>query len=417
MKNNIKRSLREIMCRIVRPDPVLPAVLLGAFAYFFAGGYYIQSLLPQNVPVVELLGFDYTTYLKQFLSTDSILHFPFRHPLYGVFLSPIILVSSACFGSSTGNALPTFLCAVFSGVVALSVGISYKIQRDVLRLSPLEASVGCLLFSSFAYMPILSAGPESFAVSMLILLATLYVGAQQLVLRRPQPSRNWLLLALLAGGITITNAVKVGLAYVASNRMNHRTLRQVTAACLILFVVGFLGYAARMAHYNATHSGPHKSISQAIEQTCVWIRTDIPLRERANLAMARFFSEPILSHDHTLRCHNIPLQYTSKSPLLLLAALYTLVLASLVSLIRTDFTRLLLALFAVDAVLHFVLSWGIQEGQLFCGHWFYLLPLFTAQLISRCSKPPVRLALCGILVLIAIGNFAHNWGLLKNAVY
>ena len=37
---------------------------------------------------------------------------------------------------------------------------------------------------------------------------------------------------------------------------------------------------------------------------------------------------------------------------------------------------------AIDAALHLALFWGMREGQIYCGHWFYVLPIFWAGAVA-----------------------------------
>ena len=45
------------------------------------------------------------------------------------------------------------------------------------------------------------------------------------------------------------------------------------------------------------------------------------------------------------------------------------------------------ATLAVDIVIHFVFFWGMDEAQIYCGHWFYVLPILVAGAIAKQPRP------------------------------
>ena len=45
--------------------------------------------------------------------------------------------------------------------------------------------------------------------------------------------------------------------------------------------------------------------------------------------------------------------------------------------------RIIVATLSIDIVIHFVFFWGMEEAQIYCGHWFYVLPILVAGAISR----------------------------------
>ena len=409
------QSLHELRALLFPKSPIEYAVFLIAFCYFAGCSLYINGLIPHNQHI-EILGFDYSTYLRQFSELDTIFYFPFRHPFLGILLSPFIILGYLFYKLSATIHL-YYVCVLFSACVSLSVMLCFKIQREILQVRLAEAIIGCFLFSSFAYMPILAAVPESFSISMLILTITLYMGGRQIVLGKAHSVLQWLTMFFLAGGITITNAIKVGLAFVISNRFNKKKLIMLALGGLVLVLLGFSGFYLRMARYNAAHPEAPKTIMRSLNQTCYWIRTDLSATDKIDISTARFFSEPIIFHGNLLRHHEIPLSYENPLSKILVGALYGLALLSFALNLKSKLTWLLLSLFSVDVLIHLVIFWSTVEGHLFCGHWYFLLPILLAQSFIKLKNDGLRLAYCIVLALLASCILTVNLRLLLQASY
>jgi len=391
------------------------AVFLVAFCYFLVCGIYLNNLIPRDQQV-EILGFDYSTYLRQFSELNTIFYFPFRHPFLGILLSPFIILGYLINALSVDMHL-YYLCMVFASFVSLSVLVCYKIQREILLVRVSEAITGCILYSSFAYMSILAAIPESFSISMLILTITLYISGRQLVLGKAHSILQWLTMFFLAGGLTITNAIKVGLAFIISNRFNKKQILMLLLSGLAIVLLGFSGFYLRMARYNAAHPEAPKTITRSLNQTFYWIGKDLAVTEKIDIASARFFSEPIIFHSNLLRHHKIPLSYENPLSKFIVGALYGLVLFSFALNRKSKFTWLMLSLFSVDVFIHLVIFWGTVEGHLFCGHWFFILPICLTHSFTKLKNDRFRLAYCIVLIMLASGIFISNLRLLLQASY
>jgi hypothetical protein len=409
------QSIKELLFLLLPKTLPEYAVFLFAFCYFLVCSIYINNQIPRN-QIVEILGFDYSTYLRQFSELNTIFYFPFRHPFLGILLSPFIILGYL-FNKLSITIHLYYVSVLFSACVSLSVMHCFKIQRELLHIRLAEAITVCFLFLSFAYMPILASVPESFSVSMLILMGTLYMGGRQLVLGKTHSALQWLTMFFLAGGITITNALKVGLAFVISNRLNKKQLVMLALGGLVLVLLGFSGFYLRMARYNAAHPETQKTIMRSLNQTFYWVRTDLTDTEKIDISTARFFNEPIIFHGNLLRHHEIPLSYENPLSKFLVGALYGLVLLSFAFNLKSKLTWLMLSLFSVDVLIHLIIFWSTVEGHLFCGHWFFILPICLAHFFTKLKNKKLRVAYCMIVALLATGILITNLRLLLQASY
>jgi Family of unknown function (DUF6080) len=409
------QSIKELLSLFLPTTLPELAVVLVSFCYFLACSIYINNLIPRDHQV-EILGFDYSTYLRQLSDLDTVTSFPFRHPFLGVVLSPFIIIGYLI-NTLSVTVYHYYVCVLFSACVSLSVMLCFKIQRDILQVRLSEAIIGCFLFLSFGYMPILASVPESFSISMLILTVTLYMGGRQIVLGKSHSAVQWLTIFLLSGGTTITNAIKVALAFVISNSFNKKQFIHLVFASLFIVLLGFSGFYLRMAQYNAAHPEAPKTIMRSLNQTCYWIHTDLSAADKIDIATARFFNEPIVFHGNLLRHHEIPLSYENPLSRFLVGALYGLVLLSLTLNWKSKFTWLMLSLFSVDVLIHLVIFWGTVEGHLFCGHWFFILPICLTHSLTKLKNERLRLCYCIVLIMLASCILSTNLNLLLRASY
>ena len=44
---------------------------------------------------------------------------------------------------------------------------------------------------------------------------------------------------------------------------------------------------------------------------------------------------------------------------------------------------MIFAMFSVDVIIHLVFFWGMREAQIYCGQWFYALPILIAGALRR----------------------------------
>ena len=103
-----------------------------------------------------------------------------------------------------------------------------------------------------------------------------------------------------------------------------------------------------------------------------------------------FFCEPLIPHGAPYSVSELTVGYASWWQYAACAAIYALAAVGAWRGRRTLLVRVIAATFAVDAVIHFAFFWGMQEAQIYCGHWFYALPILIAQAIARRQRSNVH---------------------------
>ena len=363
--------------------------LVEALAFFalwmiyFAYGIWLRNQIPLDAAPGELHGFDYNAHGILFSDHHLILFTRFRHPLFGWLMSPIPLfgerLARLSFETYWG-----YLSLIFSGFVTVSVWLVYRIAARIKDVGRWRAVLCAAGFACFGYMRYLAAGPESFPVSMAIALAVLWWGCHSPFdnERRQTFDRiGWGVLLFLSGGITITQGVKTALSYLVARRPTRRTGLFLGAGALLLAIGGTLFYVVKLV-WLGSEGG--RTIGAAIEELLGSIPHGLSWGQRMRM-IEMFLCEPIIPHGVPYSVSKITAGYDSWWPYALCAVLYLLAAVGAWRLRHTRILRLMAATLSIDIVIHFVFFWGMDEAQIYCGHWFYALPILVAGAIA---KPP-----------------------------
>ncbi len=355
---------------------------LALWAAYVAFGIWLRRQIPLNAVPGEVHGFDYNA-LGCLLSDHRLILFTrFRHPLFGWLLSPIPLFGERI-ARISGMAFWVYLSAIFSAFVTAGVWMAYRIAASIEGVGKLRAAACSAVFACFGYVRYLAAVPESFSVSMLLALAVLWwsVASPFRDVREKLDRGVWALLAFLAGGMTITQGLKVVFAYVVSRRVGKREMAWLCGGAAVIAAAFTVFYSVKICLLGggATLAGRFDELFSCIPHGLTW--------ETRLRMLEMFFCEPIIPHGVPYEVSEIASGYGSWWPYAVCGAVYALALVGVWRMRRTLLVRVVGAMFAVDVVIHLVFFWGMAEAQIYCGHWFYAIPLLVAGALRRTSPP------------------------------
>lgn len=362
---------------------LLPFLLV--WALLFAFGLWLRRQIPIDVRPGELHGFDYNGHGVLFSDIRHITFTRFRHPLFGWLMSPIPLMGGSL---AKANFLVYwgYLSFVFSGLVTLGLWMIYRIARRIEGVGSVRALICTLLFAGFGYVRYLAAGPESFSVSMLLSLVVLWWGVKAPFFRESPPNDLsvkydkivWGVLFFLASGITITQGAKVFLAYLMSRRLSKRDWACIAFGAVSIVFLGVMFYIVKLVVLG---SGG-RTIASAFTELFSCIPEGMTWAQRFRM-LEMFFFEPIIPHGVPYSVSKITTGYSSWWQYALCAFVYLWALVGIWRLRRTVLSRMIGAMFCVDIAIHLVMFWGMEEAQIYCGHWFYVLPILMAGGLRR----------------------------------
>lgn len=327
------------------------------WAAFFMVGMLIRQSVSADFNY-ELYGYDYGKYTVYFASYCFITYMPFRHPLLGLFSAPLIN-----FGAQIVRISPqtyfVLLHAVFAGLGTLAAWLVKEIG----------GWIAVCVFLTIPFVWLVAAVPESYAISMCVLLGVVWW-----VKNQERHGKNpfvivivWVALFAVAGGVTLTNGLKVAIAYVVVNRLSRRQWKWFAIASLAILLIGIVFFGLRMHIWNMAHPEAQKSISHSMEATLRWMNNGMSVTEWARAVVRNFFFFPLTM---------------GRRLAMLWAVLVYLTAAFGIWVARKErIVHVMGGMFAVDVVIHIVCGWALEEAWIFSPHWIWMVPILAGSAI------------------------------------
>ena len=300
----------------------------------------------------ELWGYDYGKYTFYFSDLNWISYLPFRHPLLGVISSPLVLIFNRVAGASP------LLYYIFLHLTFAALG-----TFCVWMVKQIAGWVAALIFITFPFVWIVSAIPESYAISMCVLLTVVWwaVNQNNYGMSFFQKNLIWLLLFIVAGGVTLTNCLKVVVAYILSNKLTQRQLRNLFLFLLLACLAGVMLFAIRMWLWNIFHPKSQKTISHAVSVTLGWMSMDMTLGKWCKSVIFNFFF--------------VPLTLGNGLAGLWAMIVYGMTCVNIWVLRKERIVWILLGMFSVDLTIHVAFRWALDEAWIFSPHWIWIMPI------------------------------------------
>jgi len=352
-----------------RRNLVLAAFGLAAvWALLFAHGCYLHWLCgaaePNALGWVSISGFDSEGYLDVFRHISSLFTVKARHPLFNLIASPVYFIAPQLYEKFGAHAANVAILVLFSAIGAVNVGLLAYLTRSLFAVA---------LWLVFAHTWVVGALPETFGLSTTCLLVTLVC-----VRRGVSGVRVWTALAVVTGGVTLTNGAKVVLAALVALRSRRAALKMlaVLSGLVLLAVPCLIGKWVLIDRISVAN-GFAWTLGDAMACT-----------ERAMDALTRlrtlweaFYLEPMMRHGGYVGVDFVPFGYSTVLPHVVGAVLLAGATASAWINRRDPVVRALLLMLSVDVAIHFFCGWGIAEAQIYSAHWLFALPVLLGLLL------------------------------------
>lgn len=367
---------------------------------FFSCGIWIRAIIPWVVfdddvcGVIRLpgvYGMDYGDYTEFFRQWTQMAGWGVRHPLYNLFILPFTLVGRWVDGMN-GGLFVMYLVGFFSAVMVGGIYLVGRILRQI-GLSTVESVLCMVFFASFSYTWLLAACPESFGISCLLSLGLLLWGlgserrwtADRISIfgRSFVASRigqkvdclGWGMFAFVMGGVTSSQLAKAMLAYAVGHRLNKRLLWLSFVLAVLLAVLGMGTLACRHGAQIHSFSDVCDVVAMKWATFSTYFATSVSVPQRFHQYWV-FLSEPIVLRGERFSTSVLGCYSNWFAPFTVVCALGCAAVGAWLH-HRSLLVKMIGAMFLVDFGLHFVLSWGMAEAQIYAGHWFYVVPLLT----------------------------------------
>lgn len=368
--NHSKSQLKTILLPQDHTEIIVFIVSLIYYGFIFL--FYLQNKSESVLP--EMLGYDTTVHMvleHKLISLERIFSWDIRHPLMNMmFLPPIIgdhLLSYWGYNYKWELfTLYSYVISSYSGLVLFKILLVFGSKKTSLLLL-------CLFFS-FAHSILLSIQIDSFVLSLLFLMILVLLFSTNYY---NICFNNILFFAIT--GTTSTNVIKLILYIYIVCKNNIRTsIRQIFKSS-IMFVLFFLLTIPNLLHrLFVQHLGLKYSL---FAQTLDYQGSS---QSKIRLVIDNYISEPLLFHSQEKLIYLNETSYLQPYPSVFyyipILILIFGVICSIITNINKNIIKLIVSFLCVDLFIHFILGYGISEGQIFCAHWFFLIPILLALL-------------------------------------
>lgn len=330
---------------------------------------------------VDISGYDSEGFLTHLILPQGMMETNHRHPLLSLTVAPIVAVGMTVhqkLGEEPAKRA-VLVCYAFFGALGCLLLWLVLAKANVGRAPRIAALA---LWLSFAHVWIVGGVAESFTLSIPIFLGTLLM-----VVCGVRDVRAWLGVSVLAGGVTVTNGVKPLLAWIAADAsaairsLRRRTVLWTLAGGVVLLAFSVLALFAKWTWLD--HISVRTGIRCTVEEVTAVLPRNLSPVQRLWFVWQLFWCEPMMLHGSVIAKSYVIAGYASFVPHVVGAAMLLLAGWSAVLNFRLPVVRAALAMCSVDVILHVIVGWGAREGQIYCAHWLWVLPLLLALLPRR----------------------------------
>lgn len=388
----------------------------------------------------EISGFDPFTYI--IISKWRPLYVLARHPLLALMMWPL----SALNGWLT--ALLHLNCAIFVVAVVWTLlalaswMLMFGLMRRAVGLSFFSSAVLTAWFFSFSHIMLVVFTPDHMAVSLPLLLLTLWWAARAVERGRPMPLWQSLPLLFVATGVTTTNMVKVavadfftqwgrrpwcrvvlhfllyllplaviGVLYVVQQRTTERQERQHNERLMQRKAARNRRFAAEWQQSKKATAERHK---QQIIDLSIVTSTEHHI-DRLPSLVENIFGEGLLLHDdYALRDANKQrpalVTYRHWWYYALEACTVVLFLCGVWCGRRQRLLWITVSMFLFDMLLHVGLQFANADAYIMTAHWAFVIPVAVACLLKTTSRrfPRVYAAVQCTVLFLCLFQWVHN---------
>lgn len=396
----IKKALYSLWIEIIPENKHEWFVLCGSIVYYTIILCLLICVSFPKGDFMEFLGYDTDIRFSTdpiMMSSENLLKWSARHPLYTFFYFPIILVNELLLKLGLDITRPLFMLSSVI-VMGFSFLLLYKIFRTI-KLGNRQCFVLLCLFGSYAHVILLGFQVDSFVITMFFLLLMILLFCRH--------HHNFLtdnLLFLGLTGTTSTSFIKFAIYQFIEEKSIRIAFKRFIQSILFFVITLFLTIPDLLYRLSLKRGLAYAFIGDTLQYTGSRI-------DKCHLFIDNFLSEPVLFHDKTgivfsPETINLP-SYPYPFFYLPVAILFILTLLSVIINRNQGLTWLFCLCFTTDILIHFGIGYGIEEAQLFCGHWIFYLPIMIGLLIKHLARKKAKL-LTSVIMIIAIFLWMYN---------
>lgn len=369
-------------------------VLIGLLLYFCSISIpFCLSVQPEQL---GMLGYDTAGHLtvpSMKISLENCLSWNLRHPLYRLMYLPFIIINEGLLLIGIDITWPLFASSTII-LMSLSGLFIFKALR-LLCLSIRDSIILLVMFCSFAHTIMLGIQVDSFNMSM-------FWGSMMVLLFVSGTHNSFTdnLLFLGIAGTTSTNFIKVVFYHLIEERSIKHTFKRIIKSVplfCILFVLTIPNLCSRIAER------PRGLLYAIIGDSFSFLGTDV---NKWQLFIDNFLCDPIIFHhtDGIIYSHETTHLPPYPTPLFYIpiTIIFMMVVISIIQNHRHHLIQFFCCSFGFDILMHFGIGYGMEEAQLFCGHWLFFLPILLGMFIKNLSTNKYLTTLIALVTMFLL---------------
>lgn len=468
----MKKYLR--MLKIKREEMPLLAILFVIFTtlHILVVRRFWEAFSPLGkdywwlyVAKFDISGFDPITY-SVFSQWDT-RYQVYRHPLLAFFAWPFSQLNQLLMNTLGMNPVQIIVAIILMLCLIYGAVFLFRIFREHIGLGKTDSTLLALLTFSFAYIMLSYICPDHFAVSMTILIVTLYAAGKKI--KEGSRFKVWqtLVLFILTAGITLSNGIKTFIAALFANKWRffspaHLLLAVILPSIAIWFfarweyktyvfpreqqrkqvkaqrtananrkayrrfcdTIAIADTVRRRAMFDSIQAVRAKQRKAEEAKKPVFAHQGKPIAEgeftswtdmttsRWDTTVENLLGESMQLHEQhlledTLRKRPVIVRYDHVYNYIVEALLVILFAVGIWCGHKSRFLWLCLAFILPDIGIHLVLGFGINEVYIMSAHWLFVLPIALSFAFREFSGSRL-IALRAITALITAFLFIHN---------
>ena len=357
-----------------------------------------------------------------------------RHPLFVLVLLPLYWVNHWLMPQTGFNYAVFLMAALLVACDVWGAVLLHRTLRHVVGCTRTDAALLTALFYGFAHVMVATMVPDHFALSLPLLMLTLWVVGRHI---RQGTRMGWLhtsLLYLLTAGLTLTNGLKVAVAALFVNGRRVFSPRGLAAFVVPTLLLGAVYVGTQRLIVEPQQQGI-KRIEAAVakkdparierlrrhdafvrRQNGQAVAKDVPLLEWSDMTTPRLrsvadnlFGESLQLHrDHLMedvqQTRPVFVSYRWAVNYVVEAVLVLLLVAGAWVARRERFFLVVLSWFALDMLMHLGFGFGLNEVYIMTAHWAFIIPIAIAYLLRRTTSAAVRVLVAALAVWLWVWN-------------
>lgn len=357
-----------------------------------------------------------------------------RHPLFVLLLLPLYWINHMLMPPTEFNFAPFLMAVLLIACDVAGAVILHRILREIIGCGRSDAAMLTAMFYGIAHVMVATMVPDHFALSLPLLLLTLYVTGKHLLRGTRMPLWQSALLYFLTAGVTLTNGVKVALAAWIANGKRVFSVRSILSFVVPTVILGAV-YIGTQRIIIATQERSIKRIEahvakkdpariERLKKHDEFVRRQngeamtkkVPLLEWSDMTTSRWQSavdnlmgESLQLHrDHLMedvqQTRPVFVGYRSFINYVVEAVLVLLLIAGAWVARRERFFLVVASWFAFDMLMHLGFGFGLNEVYIMTAHWAFIFPIGAAYMLRRSPSGALRLLVAALTVWLWAWN-------------